>query len=222
MKKYLLAFSMLFLVGVSAMDATPKHRHRHRTTTVSVKADSASASVEVYSDTTSVSGSNSDSIYMSNSMSMDSDDFDDNRDPVSALNWLLNHGPGGTLAAIFVVVCVFLFLVAPFLIFAFIIYYLIKRHNDRVKLSIKAMEMGQLPATGVESPLTDSDETLWRKGVKNSAIGLGLALMFLLFDAEELAGVGLLVLCYGLGQVYMARASRKRRENKNEDNHPEF
>ena len=83
------------------------------------------------------------------------------------------------------------------------------------------MEMGQLPATGVESPLTDSDETLWRKGVKNSAIGLGLALMFLLFDAEELAGVGLLVLCYGLGQVYMARASRKRRENKNEDNHPE-
>lgn len=66
MKKYLLAFSMLFLVGVSAMDATPKHRHRHRATTVSVKADSASASVEVYSDTTSASGSNSDSIYMSN------------------------------------------------------------------------------------------------------------------------------------------------------------
>ena len=48
---------MLFLVGVTAVDATPKHRHRHKTTTVSVKADSTSAAIEVYSDTASANGS---------------------------------------------------------------------------------------------------------------------------------------------------------------------
>ena len=99
---------------------------------------------------------------------------------------------------------------------------MVKRHNDRVKLSMKAMEMGQLPPAKADAAFAESDEMLWKKGVKNSALGLGLALMFLMFDAEGLAGVGLLVLCYGLGQVYMARASRKKHENKDENNHPEF
>ena len=210
---------MLFLVGVTAVDATPKHRHRHKTTTVSVKADSTSAAIEVYSDTASANGSGSDSANVSSSWD---DDDDIHEDFGHFINRVAGYGPGASVAVVIIVFLGFILACAPFLIFGLIIYYMVKRHNDRVKLSMKAMEMGQLPATGVESPLTDSDETLWRKGVKNSAIGLGLALMFLLFDAEELAGVGLLVLCYGLGQVYMARASRKRRENKNEDNHPEF
>ena len=67
------------------------------------------------------------------------------------------------------------------------------------------MEMGQLPPAKADAAFAESDEMLWKKGVKNSALGLGLALMFFMFDAEGLAGVGLLVLCYGLGQVYMAR-----------------
>lgn len=221
MKEYLLAFSMLFLVGVSAVDATPKHRHRHTTTNVSVKADSSSAAIEVYSDTTS-SDADSDSIYMSSSFGTDKDFDDDVDNPVDAVNWLFNHGPGGSIIAVFAVVCIFLCALAPFVIFAFIIYYLIRRHNDRVKLSMKAMEMGQLPSGRAGSELTESDEMLWRKGVKNAALGLGLSLMFWMFGAETLAGVGLLVLCYGLGQVYMARASRKRRDNKDENNHPEF
>ena len=99
---------------------------------------------------------------------------------------------------------------------------MVKRHNDRVKLSMKAMEMGQLPPAKADAAFAESDELLWKRGVKNTALGLGLALMFFMFDAEGLAGVGLLVLCYGLGQVYMARASRKKHENKDENNHPEF
>ena len=73
---------------------------------------------------------------------------------------------------------------------------MVKRHNDRVKLSMKAMEMGQLPPAKADAAFAESDEMLWKKGVKNSALGLGL--------------------------VYMARASRKKHENKDENNHPEF
>ena len=212
MKKYLLAFSMLFLVGVTAMDATPKHRHRHRTTTVSVKADSASAAIEVYSDTASANGSGSDSAYISSSWD---DDDDIHEDFGHFINRVAGHGPGATIAVIIIVFLGFIIACAPFLIFGLIIYYM-------VKLSMKAMEMGQLPPAKADAAFAESDEMLWKKGVKNSALGLGLALMFLMFDAESLAGVGLLVLCYGLGQVYMARASRKKHENKDENNHPEF
>jgi hypothetical protein len=218
MKKYLLAFSMLFLVGVTAMDATPKHRHRHRTTTVSVKADSASAAIEVYSDTASANGSGSDSASVSSSW----DDDDIHEDFGHFINRVVGHGPKDTGVVVIIVFLGFILACAPFLIFGFIIYYMVKRHNDRVKLSMKAMEMGQLPPAKADAAFAENDEMLWKKGVKNSALGLGLALMFFMFDAEGLAGVGLLVLCYGLGQVYMARASRKKHENKDENNHPEF
>ena len=218
MKKYLLAFSMLFLVGVTAMDATPKHRHRHRTTTVSVKADSASAAIEVYSDTASANGSGSDSASVSSSW----DDDDIHEDFGHFINRVVGHGPKDTGVVVIIVFLGFILACAPFLIFGFIIYYMVKRHNDHVKLSMKAMEMGQLPPAKADAAFAESDEMLWKKGVKNSALGLGLALMFFMFDAEGLAGVGLLVLCYGLGQVYMARASRKKHENKDENNHPEF
>ena len=218
MKKYLLAFSMLFLVGVTAMDATPKHRHRHRTTTASVKADSASAAIEVYSDTASANGSGSDSASVSSSW----DDDDIHEDFGHFINRVVGHGPKDTGVVVIIVFLGFILACAPFLIFGFIIYYMVKRHNDRVKLSMKAMEMGQLPPAKADAAFAENDEMLWKKGVKNSALGLGLALMFFMFDAEGLAGVGLLVLCYGLGQVYMARASRKKHENKDENNHPEF
>ena len=218
MKKYLLAFSMLFLVGVTAMDDNPKHRHRHRTTTVSVKADSASAAIEVYSDTASANGSGSDSASVSSSW----DDDDIHEDFGHFINRVVGHGPKDTGVVVIIVFLGFILACAPFLIFGFIIYYMVKRHNDRVKLSMKAMEMGQLPPAKADAAFAESDEMLWKKGVKNSALGLGLALMFFMFDAEGLAGVGLLVLCYGLGQVYMARASRKKHENKDENNHPEF
>ena len=209
---------MLFLVGVTAMDATPKHRHRHRTTTVSVKADSASAAIEVYSDTASANGSGSDSASVSSSW----DDDDIHEDFGHFINRVVGHGPKDTGVVVIIVFLGFILACVPFLIFGFIIYYMVKRHNDRVKLSMKAMEMGQLPPAKADAAFAESDEMLWKKGVKNSALGLGLALMFFMFDAEGLAGVGLLVLCYGLGQVYMARASRKKHENKDENNHPEF
>ena len=209
---------MLFLVGVTAMDATPKHRHRHRTTTVSVKADSASAAIEVYSDTASANGSGSDSASVSSSW----DDDDIHEDFGHFINRVVGHGPKDTGVVVIIVFLGFILACAPFLIFGFIIYYMVKRHNDRVKLSMKAMEMGQLPPAKADAAFAESDEMLWKKGVKNSALGLGLALMFFMFDAEGLAGVGLLVLCYGLGQVYMARASRKKHENKDDNNHPEF
>ena len=210
---------MLFLVGVTAVDATPKHRHRHKTTTVSVKADSASAAIAVYSDTASANGS--DSAYTSSSWD-DDDDFVAHDSFGHFINRVAGKGPGAAMFVIILVLMGFLLACAPFIVLAFIIYYLIKRHNDRVKLSMKAMEMGQLPPAKADAAFAESDELLWKRGVKNTALGLGLALMFLMFDAESLAGVGLLVLCYGLGQVYMARASRKKRENKDENNHPEF
>ena len=90
MKKYLLAFSMLFLVGVSVMDATPKHRHRHGAATVKVMEDSASSAIHVYSDTTSFSDIDEDD---ANSIQVlaeydDDDDIDNTLDLLKYLSRL--------------------------------------------------------------------------------------------------------------------------------------
>ena len=108
---------------------------------------------------------------------------------------------------------IFLFLMSPVIIILFIIRYLIKRHNDRVILAQKAMETGQpVPADVAPSPKR-TNEDLWRKGINNAAIGVGLMLMFWWMGTKEIAGVGALVLCMGIGQMFIARTSGRKRDH---------
>lgn len=59
-------------------------------------------------------------------------------------------------------------------------------------------------------PQVDNATTLylnkqWQKGVRNTALGVGLIFLFLCIRAEELAGIGILVACCGLGQMVIAK-----------------
>lgn len=59
-------------------------------------------------------------------------------------------------------------------------------------------------------PLVDNATTLylnkqWQKGVRNTALGVGLIFLFLCIRAEELAGIGILVACCGVGQMAIAK-----------------
>ena len=128
---------------------------------------------------------------------------------------MVKLGDGGVFVAILCIMFALLFLLAPFIVVAILIYFLIKRHNDKVKLTEKSIETGTpLPSNGKLGEAKDADEILWRKGINNVAVGLGLALMFWMFDTEMLVGIGLLILCYGLGQMYMARSSANKKNNR--------
>jgi membrane protein len=124
-------------------------------------------------------------------------------------------------------VLVFLFLIAPFIIIVLVLRYLIRRHNDKVMLTEKAIESGR-PIPSVVKSQTQyrySNEQQWQRGVKTAATGLGLMLLFAFLGAEQLIGVGALVLCMGAGQMIIGKTSRKKDTETHDDfsdEKPEF
>lgn len=207
----ILALALCLTVPASAQ----KHRH-HQTVqqTAVATPDSASEGVEAFSDTTATPApSQSTTPTATYTFSVDDgdngDDFFDN--PFDFWATKVGFGIGGVILAIFVVMLVFLLLLSPFIILALIIRMLIKRHNDNVTLAAKAIENGQpLPENH-----TTYDGYYWEKGVKNTAIGVGIAIMGWLWSSSFLGGIGALVACYGLGLIYLSKHSEKK-EQENE------
>lgn len=178
-------------------------------------ADSIEEGIEAFSDTTEAAMDINDTDY---------DDEDDVKgvnvnfdwDPShydNPLSWLLalTATTGGILFAILVVFLVLLFLFLPFIILALILRLIIKRHNDRISLAEKAMENGQPIPESLRGIDKQSDEYLWKRGIRNVAIGLGLMLMFWIWHANSLVGIGALVLCLGVGQMIMSKTSNRDR-----------
>ena len=215
MKKYLLALTLMLTFSVTAIEAAPRHRH-HQQTAVSIDKDGIKVqppteSIEAYSDTTSTVDSVAEDSASEPTnyqhVSYDPGDYDD---PFSFWGNTIGWGVGGILLASLIILLCFLFLLAPLIVVILLIRYFIKRHNDRVSLAEKAMENGQQIPESMKPVDKQSDEYLWKRGVKNAAIGAGLMIMFWFWDADALAGVGALILCYGLGQMFLGHHSRKR------------
>ena len=221
MKQKLMIFALMIALGTTAV-AQPKHRHHAVADTAAVvnndaatAADKANAdeAIEAFSDTTSVAVGNSTvpRVYVD-------DDFDDMPD------WLVNFlgGSVGVVGGIFLIlmlVFAVLLALAPFIVAILVMRYLVRRHNDRVALASKAMETGQPLPEELMPVDKQSDDYLRRRGIRNIWIGIGMMVMFGIWDADMLTGVGALVLCYGIGQVFIARSSQKKKEN-NENINP--
>ncbi|HEY9551263.1 MAG TPA: DUF6249 domain-containing protein [Prevotella sp.] len=219
MKKFLIAWALVFFCSAVAADAAPKHRHHQQVTAIDSSKSKQNEGIEAYSDTTSVGAADmEDTLYTVDDAMTGSYDPADYDDPI---DYFLNSpawGVGGILIAILVVVLLLLFLLAPFIILIMLIRFLIKRHNDKVMLAQKAMETGQpLPDAKPEMP-KNTNEYYRVKGIKNFFLGIGLMFLFWLLGAEELAGIGILVACMGAGQWVI---SRNKSKETNEDN-PQF
>lgn len=214
MKQKLLIFVLMMTLGTMVVNAQPKHRHHAVAAQAAVAADTtAKDEIEAFSDTTSVVAEedySADEDMVSPPVSFDFDDFDDfNNMP----EWVLKLVGGsigmlGILAAIFTIFVLLL----PFIVAVLVLRYLVRRHNDRVMLAQKAMETGQPIPEELMPTDKQSDEYLRRRGIRNIWIGIGIAMMFGIWGADMLTGVGVLVLCYGIGQVMIARSSRKKNE----------
>jgi len=225
MKQKLILFALLLTLGTVQLDAQPKHRHHAVTTQVDTAAVAADANaadegIEAYSDTTSAANDAQadyeDQNVTTTNVSHNPDDYDD---PISWLESFENVslGFGGIMVAILVILLIILFFLAPFIILALVLRYMVRRHNDRVTLAEKAMETGQPIPEELMPVDKQSDEFLRSRGIRNIWIGIGLIVMFAFWDSAMLQGVGALVLCYGIGQILIARSSKK----KNQDQNPE-
>lgn len=167
------------------------------------KADSLEDGIEAFSDTTEV-------IAQENTTTFDIEDWNpDHYDNPFAWLVALTATTGGILFAIFIVLIVFLCLFFPFIILALLLRFIIKRHNDRVSLAEKAMESGQPIPDEIMSIDKQSEDYMWKRGIRNVAIGLGIMLMFWMWDADTLVGIGGLIFCYGVGQLIISKTSKK-------------
>ena len=225
MKKILLSLVAVMLLGSTVPMEAQRHRHTPCTTVVDdTKADNG---IEAYSDTSSTAQPLDTADY---STTADADDINDSNrfdpsrfsDPFSWFAFLGTSGFVGILLTILLLGVGLLFLFMPLIIVLLIMRYMVRRHNDRVRLAEKAMEQGQ-PISEGEMPLNKkSPDYLWRRGVRNVSIGAGLALFFWFLGADPLVGIGLLVACLGLGQMFMVRYNYnskfgRKKEEPNDD-----
>lgn len=192
MKKIILAIMLTLAVGTTTFASAasaPKHRYQ--------------PGIEAYSDTTSV-----DTVASGNACTYDDVDtlqhskysMENYSDPFDYFGNVF--GKGALVAIVFLCLLFGLLIVfAPFIIILLIIRFFIHRHDDRVRLAEMAMEKGQPIPESAKSIDRQSNEYLVKRGLRNGFLGAGLCAMFLIWDADFLAGIGALVFIYGLGQA---------------------
>ena len=222
MKKAILTWVLILSIGATQMSlaaSAPKHRYHPTTQQVdkqeatpqekAAKKEAAEQKqaaedegVEAYSDTTDVDttaandyddDSNDRSYHSKYSLG----NYDDPFDFFGSV-----FGKGAVVFFIILsVVFGLAFIFAPLIIIWLVIRYLMRRHNDRIKLAEMAMEKGiNVPES--ERPIDkQSDEYLVKRGLRNTFLGLGLCAMFAWWSADFLAGIGALIGIYGLGQT---------------------
>ena len=222
MKKAILALALVMSMGatqVSWASSAPKHRYHPTAQQVDQQhpqektADGKTASaeqkasaqddgpLEAYSDTACADTAINDAC-----------DYDDTRayhskyslenydDPFDFIGSVFGSGMLGVVV-IFCVIFGLLFILAPLIVFILLIRYLVRRHNDRIKLAEMAMEKGiNVPEN--DRPIDkQSDEYLVKRGLRNVFLGAGLCAMFSWWSVDFLAGIGALIGFYGLGQT---------------------
>ena len=222
MKKAILALALVMSMGatqVSWASSAPKHRYHPTAQQVDQQnpqekaADGKTASadqkasaqddeaLEAYSDTTS-----------SDSAINDACDYDDAHayhskyslgnydDPFDFIGSVFGSGMLSAMV-IFCIIFGLLFVLAPLIVCILLIRYLVRRHNDRIKLAEMAMEKGiNVPEN--DRPIDkQSDEYLVKRGLRNVFLGAGLCAMFSWWNVDFLAGIGALIVFYGLGQT---------------------
>ena len=222
MKQYLLALALLLSLNVGEISASQKLSHlRHQPVATQAKHRASSATadsvysakanqqgIDAYSDTSSTVDA-TDSMAQSVTVYHNGKKITSDCDSIiqAILNGTL--GAGGTMLFLVISFCAFVCLLAPFIVFIFLMKFLINRHNKRIELASKAMEKG-MPIPELAKPLkSESSEDYWKRGVKNLSLGIGMAIMFsFMHNASFFVGCGLMFACYGIGQMVISKTMK--------------
>lgn len=220
MKKLIFTLALVMSIGTTdaiLASSAPKHRYQPKAEQVDdskqkVQADEQKAQkaepkneeegVEAYSDTTNVDAPDDANYQDSQNDADDGNIYRASRynDPFDYVGNVF--GKDMLAFLVLVVVCLFLFVFfAPIVIAILVLRYLKKRHDDKIKLAEMAMDKGvNVPER--ERPINrQSNEYLIKRGLRNAFLGLGLAVMFMIWRWSALVGVGMLVMFYGIGQA---------------------
>ena len=214
MKKYFILLVLALTLGITSQAASQKHRHNPAITAPASASSSTASSTSVGSSTPTTQPDEGIEAYSdTTSAVIDAFPFDDS-DFAFAEKMIDRFGG---FFAFLIILLVFLFLAAPFIILALVLWLIFRNRNRRYKLAEKAMETGQpLPQELIRTE-QQSDEYLWKKGIKNTALGIGLVAFFYCLGADPLVGIGWLGALFGVGQAVIAKTSASKRDKQSDD-----
>ena len=198
MKKFFIALALMLTLANGSVTMAQKHRHSQQTVLVDSASNNA---IEAYSDTTSVVD---DADVNDN---FDADDTDD--DSVSVLSAMRDKDIAGIIFVIAVLLIIFV--LSPVLIIVALFYFVNKSRKQKIELAQMAMKNGQaIPEQLLKETKSDDADETYRKGVRQSFLGIGL-MIFLYYTSGTIGfGVGALVFCIGLGKIFSSKWNGRR------------
>ena len=207
MKKKL--FAMMLLPAVFTF--IPMSAQTDSQTTDTTKVDE----IEAFSDTTSQDTS---AIVIPPVPLDDAFDFGDIDDDFLSDNhgffeiWQKNGE--GIMGMFFVLaVLIILFVLSPIVIIGLILWFIYKNRKNRMRLAEMAMKNGQPIPDELVSIKPKTEGEVREKGVRQVFLGIGLTFLLGWAAGKIGAGIGILVLCIGLGNLLIAKTAKDKRDN---------
>lgn len=168
--------------------------------------------IEAFSDTTSQDSSSAG--LPPTPVGNDFDDFDEDEFfDIKGVSGLWENGRDGIEGMFFVLAVLFiLFVLSPIVIIGLILWFIYKSRQNRMRLAEMAMKNGQPIPDELVSTKAQTDDDVRQKGIRQVFLGIGLTFLLGWAAGKIGAGIGILVLCIGLGNLLISRSATKKED----------
>ena len=133
------------------------------------------------------------------------------------VNVFQTHRVFGGIVLALMIICSIVAVLLPVILLIVLLRYIIKRRATKAQLEQMRIKQAMEQPVNRQEYWAHEDEIAWRKGIQLVALGVGLACFFCILGAGPLSGIGLLILCMGLGKLYIGKRAKKNREENTEE-----
>ena len=106
-------------------------------------------------------------------------------------------------------VLIIIFVLAPVLILAVLLFFIYKNRKQKMKMAEMAMRQGQPIPDELLVDHKETDDELWQKGLRQTFLGVGLLAFFGYVGSTLGIGIGILVTVIGLGKLAIVKTTRR-------------
>ena len=210
MKKYLVAITMLMTL---AMGQTVVAQSQQKKDAQELVDSTSKDALEAYSDKTLAKRYFDDKGYKNAEINIRQREDVANKNHVILDsfpdNFLNNIGIEGLMGMGFVLMVVLIvFVLAPVLILAVLLFFVYKNRKQKMKLAEMAMKQGQPIPDQLLVEEKDNEGDLWQKGLRQTFLGVGLLAFFGYVGSTLGIGIGILVTVIGLGKLAIVKTSK--------------
>ena len=217
MKRLSLSLMFLFSTTLCVVSTAQKHRNHlnktEQTTTTNIADSMRNSSASILNSV----DSDFDDDGFDGRFDHDEDNINDLKAIENGLNTFQSYGVWGFAVLALMIICAIVSVLLPVVLLIVLLRYIIKRQDTKAQLEQMRIKQAMEQPVNRKEYWAHEDEFAWRKGVQLVALGAGLAFFFFILGAGPLSGIGLLILCIGLGKLYIGKRAKKNREENTEE-----